>query len=353
MPINAENAPKITSLGRLDMKCVKDMGRIFIASDGQSLLSGSALWNIPTGALLIQATNLPHNIDGSIQTQIPSQLLVLSPDGKTLAIRSGNQVELWDVITGKIRRNLTGHKGLVTSLAFSADSKLLASGSGSDEQMIRLWKVDDGSLAGSLPGYTALNLAYTPDGEHLIIEGGNAVRIWRFSENRVLDPLQGVEGNVVLSPDGMFLAFASCNERVSRTCISKLVSLYRLSEGTVAYSLTPMTGQIQTIQFSNDGSMVAAASRNGINIWRVMDGTTIQNMHIPNSAINVRELLFSPDGKLIVSSSEDNTLRVWQIADGKMLYERSIGNINSIAFSPDGTFIAVLADMLELFGVPQ
>ena len=213
--------------------------------------------------------------------------------------------------------------------------------------------MDDGSLAGSLPGYTALNLAYTPDGEHLIIEGGNAVRIWRFSENRVLDPLQGVEGNVVLSPDGMFLAFASCNERVSGTCISKLVSLYRLSEGTVAYSLTPMTGQIQTIQFSNDGSMVAAASRNGINIWRVMDGTTIQNMHIPNSAINVRELLFSPDGKLIVSGSEDNTLRVWQIADGKMLYERSIGNISSIAFSPDGTFIAVLADMLELFGVSQ
>jgi len=280
-------------------------------------------------------------------------LLVLSPDGKTLAIRSGNQVEVWDVNTGKIRMKLTGHKGLVTSLAFSPDSKLLASGSGSDEQMIFLWKVDDGSLAGSLPGYTALNLAYTPDGDHLIIEGGNAVRIWRFSENRVLDPLQGVEGNVVLSPDGEFLAFASCNEKVSGTCISKLVSLYRLSEGTVAYSLTPMTGQVQSIEFSNDGSMVAAASRNGINIWRVIDGTTVQNMHILNSVINVQELSFSPDGKLIVSSSEDNTLRVWQIADGKMVYERSIRDVTKIAFSPDGTLIAILADMLELFGVPQ
>ena len=52
-----------------------------------------------------------------------------SPDGTTLASRSGGQVKLWDVATGKEQATLKGHTSVVSSVAYSPDGKILASGS--------------------------------------------------------------------------------------------------------------------------------------------------------------------------------------------------------------------------------
>jgi WD40 repeat protein len=49
----------------------------------------------------------------------------------------GDSIELWDVASGKIKANLRGHKHRVSSLAFSPDGKLLASGS--EDETIKLW----------------------------------------------------------------------------------------------------------------------------------------------------------------------------------------------------------------------
>jgi WD40 repeat protein len=55
---------------------------------------------------------------------------IFSPDNQRLAIGNDNgHVILWDIAEGKQIRNLVGHTGAVTGLAFSEDGNLLASGS--------------------------------------------------------------------------------------------------------------------------------------------------------------------------------------------------------------------------------
>jgi WD40 repeat protein len=50
---------------------------------------------------------------------------------------------------------------------------------------------------------------------------------------------------------------------------------------------------------------------------------------------------YSPDGKRIVSGSEDNTLKVWDAATGQetLTLTGHMGEVTSVAFSPDGTRI--------------
>src|SRR5262249_11249300 len=70
-----------------------------------------------------------------------------SPDGKTLVTDSGatpwydnnGSLHLWEVTTGKPRGKLTGHSGRVSSLSFSPDGRLLASGSA--DTTVLVWDV--------------------------------------------------------------------------------------------------------------------------------------------------------------------------------------------------------------------
>jgi WD40 repeat protein len=60
-----------------------------------------------------------------------------------LASASFNNINLWSLPEGNLLNNLTDYS--VNSLAFSPDSKILASGSGSDIT-IKLWKMPNVNL---------------------------------------------------------------------------------------------------------------------------------------------------------------------------------------------------------------
>jgi WD40 repeat protein len=131
--------------------------------------------------------------------------VAFSPDGQTLATGCGeplmrgmstgnpqrlksienassdNTVRLWDVRTWQVRQTLTGHNGNITSLAYSPDGKLLASGS--IDSTIKLWDAKSGQLTRTLAGHKSgvWSIDFAPDGGTLVSGSyDNTVRLWRI-----------------------------------------------------------------------------------------------------------------------------------------------------------------------------
>ncbi len=108
------------------------------------------------------------------------------------------------------------------------------------------------------------------------------------------------------------------------------------------------TGPVVAVAFSPDGTRLASASQDGtIKVWDVTNGREVCQYigHIDKAndrPFNVKTLAFSPDGKTVASAGHDPEIKIWDAATGKDV--KSLRGhkefLSTIAFSPDGKLLA-------------
>ncbi len=103
-------------------------------------------------------------------------------------------IRLWDTNTWAKPRLLLGHANGVTSVAFSRDGRLLASGSA--DLKVKLWNVAAAREEKSMTGHTGqVNcVAWSTDGKWIVSAGGREVRLW--------DPKTGAEAASLVHHSG-------------------------------------------------------------------------------------------------------------------------------------------------------
>jgi WD40 repeat protein len=79
-------------------------------------------------------------------------------------------------------------------------------------------------------------------------------------------------------------------------------------------------------------------------LWNVRTGALIRTLR--GHGDKVRQVVFSPDGKTLVSSGDDATIKVWDAETGALIRTLTGHSelVMSVAFSPDGKLLASGSD---------
>jgi len=94
-------------------------------------------------------------------------------------------------------------------------------------------------------------------------------------------------------------------------------------------------GDVRGLAVSPNGREVLVALGKVAWLWDVETGRQLRPL-VGHSG-NVSAVAYAPDGKSVLTGSEDNTVRLWDPATGKQLrLFESGGQVHSVAFSPDG-----------------
>lgn len=364
---------RLGSLRMLD----RSIRNLVFTADGTKVITthkeGYQVWNLTDGSR-----------GPVLEMKTPGDLMTVSPNGKLMATsaNASDQIVIWNLESGKAKTQMAS-KSKAIGLCFLDDKRLVTAG---DDGSVTTWSIklsgtpSAKTFQGEWRDPTAFGCSRqanwvaigTLEGAAYVMEGGSGTATKLGNATKQINA-------VAIAGNGTSFAFASADAQIylwskpvpgealtieahERSAInlafspdsSKLYStggdwwfrIWNPVDGELVDELPGVAGlEAQLMALSPDGSLIASWSQHAdergseAGRWWLWNATTGSPLLEPaRHRLALTSVRFSPDGSKIATSSEDQTLRVWEAKSTKSLklLERGEGPIGDVLFSADG-----------------
>lgn len=303
--------------------------------DGEQLAAGTSegavrLWHVERALALARDSGHEGAVLG----------LAFSPDGERLVSASSERaLRLWDVSTGAEQAHyVPGPPTRVTGVSFIDEERFASAGA---DGSVTLWDIGAGGrrqrLVAPEPTYL-ISLDVSSDGRQVVTGGfDGAVRLWDLESGagqRALYRHDAMAIDVAFAPDGRFVASVGYDH------VFRVFDIASEEQGVVTEGLS---GELHGLAFSPDGSQLAySVGREPVQLWTLGDETP---RYIGPGGANTYWLDFHPDGRHLGLPRADSTALIISIDDDVTTTLRGHTNeVNYFRFSPDGRLAATSSD---------
>eukprot|EP00794_Sanderia_malayensis_P018164 gene18164-19977_t len=249
-----------------------------------------------------------------------------------------SKIMIWDSITGKELVSLEGHTDTVFCCCFSPDGKLVASSSA--DNTVKIWNADNGLPKQTIKGHSddVLCCTFSPNGELLAsCSCDGTLALWDIKSGVLQNSPIGHDEGVnwcCFSPDGKRIASASND---------KSVKIWDVKSAKCLSTCNDFDDFVRFCIFHPSGTHIAAASQHYLKRIDASNGEVLRSVQTPSSILSVA---FSPDGVFAVGAHADAKAQLWNVDVMTCMgvFPGHASWLYSVCYSPDGKKIVTASE---------